>query len=195
MGGHFMELRQGNSPQCADQKMIYTCFEGVKKRGDLKMNTLKKHVVCASATLVLMGGSQAFAITAAEFALIADIQNTITAHPEATALSHNQCNQLPVTKSPINKKSLNAACNLCLGEEKTTYAIFPVSYTQIFSTIEGVPGDTILNVCQNNTITSTTGFVPFSSQFSGDFSSLCESRGGFNFNIAGVVAMCFYIAS
>lgn len=158
------------------------------------MSTFTKRISIFT-TLAMMGvTTTSFALTAAEYAIISDIGNTIAAHPESTATNHSQCNQLPITKSTLNKKSLNPACNLCLGETNTAYAIFPVSYTTIFSNDPAIPGDTILSVCQNNTF-STDNFVPFTSQFDSDAKNVCETRGGVYGDIGGIVALCAYITT
>lgn len=144
-----------------------------------------KHV----ATIAVLGtiASPAMAMTVTEYGILQQALTQLSSNATSIATDHNQCNQASITKSPINKKSLNPICNICIGED-------------------GIAGEySIVNnngrvslICINTTAAlGVDQVVPFPTQQITDLQTMCDSRGGTFVDLLGfgVIEACIYAAN
>lgn len=126
--------------------------------------------------------SPVMAATTVEWGLL--YQQLFALHPDQVASVHSDCNKLDFNKSPVNKKSLNPICNICLGEEDGTAAYGALA-------ISGTNASYKMTACAS-TSTSTTNPVPFSLQQINDLQAMCDSRGGTSVNLDGLIVLCVF---
>lgn len=153
----------------------------------MKSKSLKKFTIHL-ATVAAIGAlaSPVMAATAVEYGLLSQLISQLGTIPTAT--QHNECNQQTPKKSPVNNKSLNPVCNICIGgtdEIAGEYAVL-------------VAGDSSVNLlCLNSTIgAGADQAVPFPAQKLTDLQSMCDSRGGTHsdFLNLGLITVCSFPA-
>ena len=130
---------------------------------------IKLRSILAASLISLTYFSSAHAVSLFEFIL----NNNVLANPQYTATQNNQCNQVSLTKSPVNNRSLNPICQLCMGLKNDNVNSAYISLPS--AAISQNPSDTSsFSICAVLDTNKTIG----SSSFVSDFNLMCSTRGG-----------------
>lgn len=144
-----------------------------------------KHVATVAVLGTIAGPTMAMTLT--EYGILQQALTQLGSNATSIATDHNQCNQASITKSPINKKSLNPICNICIGEDGVAgkYAVLNNN-------------GNISLICINTTAAlAVDQVVPFPAQQITDLQTMCDSRGGTFVDLLGlgVFVACSYAAN